>query len=515
MRDPKDLDPKSTRLQPAIGEQPDWQKIVDAMDEAISVFDSRDRLTAWNQAFAETAGKPQIDLEYGMPHLDILEAFARRGLYGRGDPRTIAENRLKMLELQRTRNNPEEFYLANGTTITRNRYWLDNGDLVSVTRNVSQRKVVEQELEAKSALLQTLFETLGQPVCVWGADQRLLAFNDHFAEMMGLAPDEISIGMHAREFILASARNGYLGGGDPVELADARYHEMWDQPPLPHEVLHRAGGRTFDVHRGRLPDGGVVSIFNDVTERARTAEELHEAKAQAENANAVKSDFLANMSHELRTPLNAILGFAEMMIHTRFENPVRYQEYAGDIRDSAVLLLNIINDLLDLSRIEAGKTEFRLVTLDLNDCISTCMDLIQRTDGAQKLTFEKRLPMGFPQVQLDETFLRQALLNLLSNAVKATPDGGKITVAVEPNGDDRFNLTVADTGIGMPPEMLETVFNPYDGTGNSYVRKEKGTGLGLAIVKRLVEMLRGEVSIASTPGEGTTVRMDLPLSFTE
>ena len=111
--------------------------------------------------------------------------------------------------------------------------------------------------------------------------------------------------------------------------------------------------------------------------------------------------------------------------------------------------------------------------------------------------------------------MRQALLNLLSNAVKATPDGGKITVAVEPNGDKRFNLSVADTGVGMPPEMLETVFNPYDGTGNSYVRKEKGTGLGLAIVKRLVEMLRGEVSIASTPGQGTTVRMDLPISFTE
>ena len=258
--------------------------------------------------------------------------------------------------------------------------------------------------------------------------------------------------------------------------------------------------------------GRIRALVDELTvTNARLERSLHDAQA----ANDAKSRFLAQVSHELRTPLNAILGFAEMMIHTRFDDPVRYQGYAGDIRDSAVLLLNIINDLLDLSRIEAGKTEFRLVTLDLNECISTCMDLIQRTDGAQNLSFEKRLPTGFPQVQLDETFLRQALLNLLSNAVKATPDGGKITVAVEPNGDKRFNLSVADTGVGMPPEMLETVFNPYDGTGNSYVRKEKGTGLGLAIVKRLVEMLRGEVSIASTPGQGTTVRMDLPISFTE
>ena len=514
MRDSEDLEIMPESPQAAGGSPPDWQSIVDAIDASISVFDTEDRLVAWNRAFAETAGRPAVPLEAGMHHLAVIEAFARRGIYGRGDPRTIAENRLKIIHANRAKGgNGEEYTFADGRANVRDRFWLENGGVVSMSRNINRRKIVEQELEAKSAILQTVFETLSQPICVWDGDQRLVACNDKFAELASLDPANVAAGMHAREFILSSAREGFLGNGDPVALAEARYHELWDASPPAHEVLHRSGGRTFDVHRGRLPDGGVVSIFNDVTERARAAEELREAKAQAENASAVKSDFLANMSHELRTPLNAIMGFAEMMIHTKFDDPARYREYAGDIRGSAELLLNIINDLLDLSRIEAGKTEFRLVTVDLYDCVSTCVDLIQRTDGAQRLTVQNLVAREFPQVQLDETFLRQALLNLLSNAVKATPDGGRISVSAEMSGYERFALTVTDTGIGMPPDMVETVFNPYDGSGNSYVRKEKGTGLGLSIVKRLVEMLRGDVSIVSAPGRGTAVRMDLPVSF--
>ncbi|PIW26720.1 MAG: hypothetical protein COW30_13615 [Rhodospirillales bacterium CG15_BIG_FIL_POST_REV_8_21_14_020_66_15] len=494
--------------------RPDWQAIVDAIEASISVFDGEDRLVAWNRVFAETAGKPAVRLEAGMAHLTVLEAFARRGAYGQGDPRVLAEKRLTAILAARARAEVEEFQLSDGGANVRERYWLEDGGIVSVSRNIARRKVVEQELEAKSAILKTVFETLSQPICVWDGDRRLVACNDKFAELAGQEPSAVAAGMHAREFILSSARQGFLGEGDPVALAEARYHQLWDDSPPAHEVVHRSGGRTFDVHRGRLPDGGVVSIFNDVSERARAAEELREAKAQAETANAVKSDFLANMSHELRTPLNAIMGFAEMMLHSRIDDPARFREYAGDIRDSAELLLNIINDLLDLSRIEAGKTEFRLVTLDLFDCVATCVDIIQRTEGAQRLTVENLVPRDFPKVQLDETFLRQALLNLLSNAVKATPDGGRITIGAEMSDVERFVLWVADTGVGMPPEMLETVFNPYDGTGNSYVRKEKGTGLGLAIVKRLVEMLRGHVSIDSAPGHGTTVRMDLPVCFT-
>tara|TARA_R110002124_G_scaffold147400_1_gene312609 strand:+ start:1492 stop:3060 length:1569 start_codon:yes stop_codon:yes gene_type:complete len=494
---------------------PDWQTIVDSIDTSIRVYDADDRLVAWNKAFTEIAGVPPLELRIGMPQFEVLEQLARRGYYGDGDPKELATKRLRTIRNNRDRGAPEEIAVLPRMFRTRKRFWRDDGIQIATSRNIDQQTVIEQELANKSAILKTLFETLDQPACVMDGDHRIIAWNDKFLELAGLDPKDAHEGMHTLETLISSARLGNLGEGDPEELARARYRQIWENgPPAPHEVIHRAGGRTFDVHRGLLPDGGVVSIFNDVTERARAAEELREAKAQAENANAVKSDFLANMSHELRTPLNAIMGFAEMMIHTKFDNPDRYQEYANDIRSSAELLLNIINDLLDLSRIEAGKTEFRLVTVNLYDCAATCVDLIQRTDGAQRLTIENLVPNDFPNVQLDETFLRQALLNLLSNAVKATPDGGRITVTAEMSGYERFALTVADTGIGMPPEMVETVFNPYDGSGNSYVRKEKGTGLGLSIVKRLVEMLRGDVSIVSAPGEGTAVRMDLPTSFT-
>ncbi|MEQ8229938.1 MAG: PAS-domain containing protein [Rhodospirillales bacterium] len=515
MRDCDELDDPPSASVSADATGPDWQSIVDVIDAAISVFDNDDRLVAWNRAFAETAGKPVVHLEAGMPHVDVLEAFAERGAYGQGTPRTIAEDRMAVIRANRDKQQGEEFTLADGKTVSRERYFLETGELVSFTRSIDRRKTVEQELESKSAILQTVFETLSQPVCVWDSGKRLVACNDKFAELTGQDPSEIAIGMHLREFILSSARKGFLGDGDPVALTEARYTELWDDAPTPHEIVHRSDGRTFDVCRGRLPDGGAVSIYNDVTERAQTAEELRKAKAEAENASAVKSDFLANMSHELRTPLNAIIGFAEMMMHSRFDDPTKYQEYAGDIRGSAELLLNIINDLLDLSRIEAGKMEFRLSTLDVRDCVATCLDLIQRTDGAQRLDIENLVPADFPVVQLDENFLRQALLNLLSNAVKATPDGGRISVSADITAPGRFSLCVTDTGIGMPPDMVETVFNPYDGSGNSYVRKEMGTGLGLSIVKRLIEMLRGEVIIKSSPGDGTTVRLNLPISFTD
>ena len=494
---------------------PDWQSIVDAIDISISVFDTDDRLVAWNRAFAETTGQPAHEFEVGMSHLAVIEAFAERGLYGPGDPKEVAERRLARIHANRVGGGPEEIALGHNMYRSRRRVWLEDGSVIAMTRNREDDDdgAAEYKLAAKSAILQTVFDTLSQPICVWDGEQRLVACNEQFAETLGFRPGDLEVGMPAHELILASARMGFLGEGDPEKLAQARYQDMWREAPPAHEVIRRSGGRTFDVHRGRLPDGGVVSVFNDVTDRDRAAAELRDAKAQAENANAVKSDFLANMSHELRTPLNAIIGFAEMMMHSRFDDPAKYQEYAGDIRGSAVLLLNIINDLLDLSRIEAGKTEFRLTTLDLGDCVETCLDLIRRMDGAAGLTIESRIPAGFPEVQSDENFLRQSLLNLLSNAVKATPDGGRITVAAERTGDDRFDLTVSDTGIGMPAEMIETVFNPYDGSGNSYVRKEKGTGLGLSIVKRLVEMLRGTVAIESTSGEGTTVHLDLPIRY--
>ncbi len=520
MRDTDDTKPPAATPGPAGGavsdvQTPDWQDIVDAIDTSISVFDLDDRLVAWNCAFAETTGQPAHEFQVGMSHLAVIEAFAERGLYGPGDPKEVARRRLAKIHENRVAGAPEEIALGHNMYRSRKRFWLEDGSIIALTRNRDEDEVVEHELASKSAILQTVFETLGQPICVWDGNQRLVACNEQFAKTLGFTPGDLELGMPASDLILASARMGYLGDGDPEGLAQSRYQEIWCDTPPEHEVIRWAGGRTFDVHRGRLPDGGVVSVFNDVTDRDRTAAELRDAKAQAENANAVKSDFLANMSHELRTPLNAILGFAEMMMHSRFDDPAKYQEYAGDIRGSAVLLLNIINDLLDLSRIEAGKTEFRLTTLDLSDCVETCLDLIRRMDGAAGLTIESRIPADFPEVQLDENFLRQSLLNLLSNAVKATPDGGRITVTANRTAEDRFDLTVSDTGIGMPPEMIETVFNPYDGSGNSYVRKEKGTGLGLSIVKRLVEMLRGTVAIESVSGQGTTVHLDLPIRHTD
>jgi len=295
------------------------------------------------------------------------------------------------------------------------------------------------------------------------------------------------------------------------------------------------GGSVIDiVIAGFLPvlalqlfaDGRRLTFRLDQDSRLRfevedLARELEEARDEAlrkrfeaETANASKTAFLANMSHELRTPLNAILGFSEIIAKQVFGDvgSPRYAEYAGDIHSSGSHLLSLINDLLDVAKIEAGRMEIEPCELDVRKCFETALKIIavKARERRQELVID--VDPSAPTLMADERALKQILINLVSNAVKFTPEGGRITVLASRARCGSFQIMVEDNGPGIPVEKLDKIFKPFSQVDNRYDRQGGGTGLGLALVRGLAELHGGRAWLESELGKGCRAFVVLPIT---
>ena len=264
---------------------------------------------------------------------------------------------------------------------------------------------------------------------------------------------------------------------------------------------------------GRLPETGkFCAVLRDITQWKNAEGELINAKRAAESASMQKSDFLAKVSHEIRTPLNAIIGFSEVMMEERF-GPIgteRYKEYLRDINISGAHLMSLLNDLLDLSKIEAGKLDLSFEAVALNDIVMECVALMQPQANRERIIIRTSLSGQVPSIVADPRSIRQIVLNLVSNAVKFTLAGGQVIVstAMEPHGE--VTLRIRDTGIGMSEKDIETALKPFRQLSASRERRSDGTGLGLPLTKALVEANRAAFAIDSSVGQGTLIRITFP-----
>jgi PAS domain S-box-containing protein len=306
----------------------------------------------------------------------------------------------------------------------------------------------------------------------------------------------------------------------------ARHREQMDRRLPFRDFVHRirtADGEEHYVAASGMPvfdDNGMFRGYRGsariITDTIRQEERLKEAKAFAEAASATKSTFLANMSHELRTPLNAIIGFSEIMDRQMFGRlgVPRYQDYIRDIRDSAQHLLRLIEDILDLSKAEAGKMDLDETDVDLGASIrSACLMLRERALGKGVALQEEVMP-DLPSLRGDRRRIRQILLNLVANAVKFTPRGGRVTVSAAAAPGGGLILRVADTGIGIAAEDIARVFEPFVQIGRPKELSGEGTGLGLPLCKELVELHGGTIALTSEPGIGTVVSASFPADRT-
>jgi signal transduction histidine kinase len=377
--------------------------------------------------------------------------------------------------------------------------------------DVTDRIASDMALATLRDQLELAMANMAQGMCVCDAEQRLVVFNRRYLEIGGIDPADAGPGIAMAAVLHASVARGVFRTTKTDLLVAETLAALRARTPSKFTV-EMADGRTVEVDVQPLSDGGSVSSFTDISEREAAQEALRQAKEQAELADRSKSQFLANMSHELRTPLNAVIGFSEIMTDRLF-GPLgdpRYEEYARDIRESGRHLLTLINDILDLSKIEARQATLREEQVSLAEVVDACVRLVD--DRAQRGNLALAIADfdEFPPLWADRIKLKQILLNLLSNAIKFTPAGGSVGLSGARNRDGSIVVRVTDTGIGMRAQDIPTALQPFRQVESSLSRKHEGTGLGLPLTKAIVEMHGGTLAIASTPGKGTTVSFTIP-----
>jgi signal transduction histidine kinase len=286
--------------------------------------------------------------------------------------------------------------------------------------------------------------------------------------------------------------------------------DLYLRPQKRPSLMQRYGDQFGYIVERKLTEMALVAAKQEA-ERAADAARI--AFLNAESANRAKTEFLANMSHELRTPLNAIIGFSEVIqneIMGKAHNNPRYVDYARDIRQAGTHLLGVINDILDIAKIEAGQLDLREDVFQTGEALEVCVKMLADQASESGLQLLREGPDRLPSLWADEKKFKQIVINLLSNAIKFTPEGGKVTLTAEIEGDGSLKLTVSDTGIGIAADDLERAMAPFSQVDSAYCRTHEGTGLGLPISRALAELHGGTLVMESEPDVGTTVFVRFP-----
>src|SRR5512138_229671 len=481
---------------------------IEHFSSAVALYDSEDRLLLFNDAYVQIFGPGADAIGPGMTFEELARLQIKHNLIpaacGR-EEEWIAER------LQRHRNPVEEFEMerSDATWIRVREERTANGGLFLTVTDITETKTIERAEREIRDRLRAVIDHLPAGLVLKDEQGVHLLANQQFLGLYGLQGRDV-IGTTAREHfpppqadVIVAQDATVLRTGIPMEA------EM--------EVTRLDGEKVFCmITRFPVLDSsghaiGIGSIHVNISEMKDKERQLRIARDEAERANHAKSAFLANMSHELRTPLNAIIGFSEIMEQGLFGplgNP-QYREYAEDIRRSASHLLAIISDILDLSKIEAGRMELHEETIDVAYVVNSCLTIVKESAANAGLTLRTELG-DIPPLYADKRSLRQILLNLLSNAIKFTPVGGSVVVEAGMEAGGGLALIVRDTGIGMTEDDIEIVLQPFGQVESAHTRTHNGTGLGLPITKSLAELHGGSMTVKSEVGKGTVITVRFP-----
>ncbi|HLB78975.1 MAG TPA: CHASE2 domain-containing protein [Dongiaceae bacterium] len=383
---------------------------------------------------------------------------------------------------------------------------------LAFVRDISGRKHADALAARARQQLGDAIETIPEGFALYDADDRLVLCNRKFRELFGSVGDLLSPGWRFQDIFRAAAEIGQIDeatGRVEAWLGEAIERHRNPQGPFEQRL---ANGDWLRVSERRLPDGGTVGILTDISDHMTREEALRKAKTEAEVASRAKSEFLAAMSHELRTPLNAVIGFAQV-IAIELLGPVgspKYLDYARDIERSGTHLLNIINDILDISKVEAGKLDLAEEEIDVRELIEGALGLVRQRAMDAGVRLIDEVEPGLPLLFADGRLLKQILINLLSNAVKFTPASGSVTARAVLDADGQLAFSVSDTGIGIAQEDLPRALALFGQVDSSLGRRYEGTGLGLPLVQRFAALHGGHLELRSEPGVGTTATVWMP-----
>lgn len=484
-------------------------EILDTVPASVALYDTDRRLVFFNKATTDLFDwQPEL-LRPGILYQDQIRDTMNKkmALDAIGNEEEYLAARIKCFD---TGSQNIETARPGGRWSLSSFAKTSDGSTVVIRYDIGDRKRTEQALRESEENFRNLFENSQLGISIT-RNEKLMFCNQALAKIFGYDDIDDIMRISNTRLLAAPHERDRIAQYINARTAGENVPDSYE-----FEGVRKDGGRIWLRRSARIVSWrgmpAIQGTIIDVTNRRLAEERLRQAVTDAEFANRSKSDFLAKMSHELRTPLNAIIGFSEVLKAETFGalGHAKYAEYVADISASGHHLLDMINDILDMSKIEAGKYELRMGDIDPRTLVQETVQVVNPQIEQKRIAIETHFGETVATLTGDQRAIKQILLNLLSNAIKFTPENGRITVTAEAAENDFLDISVVDTGIGVASEDIEKVLKPFNQVGSAQVTVHHGTGLGLPIVRSLVELHKGRMHFSSEPGVGTAVRVSFP-----
>lgn len=486
-------------------------ELLEQLATAIAIFGADHRLEFHNQSFATLWGLQDQWLNTHPPLGDILEKLREmRRLPEQADFKDYKKSWLNMFT-GLIDQHQSMMYLPDGVAVRLMVVPHPMGGLMMTFEDVSSRLELESSYNTLIAVQRETLDNLAEGVAVFGSDARLKLYNPSYLKLWKLNPEDADTNPHISELVKKKKcffKGKDVNWDDIQSRLSAHAIDRTDK----REKIIRTDGSILECNAVPLPDGGVMVTYRNITDNIRLQQALEEKNQALLDAEKLKTDFLANVSYQLRTPLNAISGFSEILNNEYFgEINDKQREYTQGITDAATRLASLIDDILDLSSIEAGYLRLDKNPVDILELMDNVYDLTRDWAGMESLKIKYNKPKKtLGTFIFDERRLKQAVINIIRNAISYTPQGGVITIAVTDN-DTHIAIAITDTGIGIPDDEKNKIFEPFKAISHGEEGTTRpNTGLGLSLAKNIIAMHDGNILVDSVLGDGTTVTITLP-----